>query len=518
MNGYGGIFGMDKESEDGLGLRLLRMRVFSEVRATVSPEFLDLIPTADRSSFFTNLNLVHGIGFEVDPSVGHDGMRPFIISGSLDQIILAKIKLEKAVTGGCSEDMDSSANVTTGDRSRSPPPPAKSRRVKREPCSPTDVIAVVPSGETLPSRRKRGRPRKVRPPVEATSLPLDNQANSSNKFHQIPSTSADVTNNNDVNGPIEVDTSTVSRDNDADDDNRRWTLENNGASGGAPAFETYLRGARRGLHSSHKLLVDSVKFACELCSFTADKEGQLLKHVLIHGKSNAVYKCDKCCFASVSLNHFQRHRLHHVDSLLQCPQCAFETDDSKLLSRHVALRHTLKLVSAAAVAAAADSKTLDADVQQLIARSSVLQCNECGYSTTKIYHFERHLLVHNRDLKGLLQVYQCDECDYKTHRKEHYVRHKENVHLGSKTCRYCGHSCRNRKALRRHLTTMHDVDDDDAASETTATPTPVHKDEDFSGELAASCLDVKLSVPLSNIVDVKCEKDDVIDDGDEAMT
>lgn len=152
-----------------------------------------------------------------------------------------------------------------------------------------------------------------------------------------------------------------------------------------------------------------------------------------------MHKCDKCDFASVSLNHFNRHKLSHSSSIFKCPQCPYQTDEAKQLARHVTIKHTM--------------------ANNPPKSSSILQCNECPYNTTKIYHFERHLLVHNRDLKGLLQVYHCEQCPYKTHRKEHFLRHRDNVHIRHRPyqCNMCNRNYKREDALNQHQVAVHNV-------------------------------------------------------------
>ncbi|GAB6023783.1 hypothetical protein CHUAL_008534 [Chamberlinius hualienensis] len=363
-----------------------------------------------------------------------DGNPQYHVRGSLDQIVLFKLKLEKMMT--MAEQLKAVHIANLG----SPNLHSVVQQIAN-----VNESAVIETNITEPteimsrSKRKVRKPRKVSHDVYIAQTTTEEEENRSEghkndiEMEVSPNFSSDHSEVSD--SPVLDDMIDIKPENYmemhleevAEKKAEEWLSIPN------LAIDADDLNDRKPMGDSNA----STIYSCVLCSFKADKEGQFLKHVLSHSKDFNMYKCRKCDFASVSLNHYNRHQLCHNEAIFNCPECDFTSDDNKALSRHLTVKHT---------------KT-----ENPLKRSSVLQCNNCNYSTTKIYHFERHLLVHNRELKGLLQVHQCEHCPYKTDRKEHIQRHRHNVHTRIRpySCNSCHRSYKTMESMQQHFKEAH---------------------------------------------------------------
>lgn len=439
-------------------------QVFSEVSAKIAGSVLNLVPDGVRYDFFEKLQRESGVVFD-----GKDSSDAYVIRGDFEQILLAKIKLEKYIIDlqmGFLVDQYGPGKLSPNGSAcwKSSPPNNNTIKLKKVPSAQAlgeehqskASYVVLKNGnseicteDTLKSRRKVGKPRKLttsnfnsaaNEPLSSTNqiIPPMEEAN---VLSGVPSTDTYDNNGMVMKSESKEDDSTDEAGVSAMSFSFEEEAERKAAEWLNANLQHQQKQQQNGMDIEDRQSEDDMAFqySCELCSFKAQREGQFLKHVLIHGKRDTVHMCEKCDFASVSLNHYNRHKLSHSDSIFKCPQCPYQTDEAKQLARHVTVKHTM--------------------IDNPPKRASILQCNECQYNTTKIYHFERHLLVHNRDLKGLLQVYHCEQCPYKTHRKEHFLRHRDNVHIRHRPyqCNMCSRSYKREDALQQHQVAAHNA-------------------------------------------------------------
>ncbi len=180
------------------------------------------------------------------------------------------------------------------------------------------------------------------------------------------------------------------------------------------------------------------KFFCPKCSFKTKRESHFLKHCKLHEKNLALLKCDRCNFVTIRLGHLRRHELSHSAQVYKCSQCSYQTDSTKLLTRHNKNKHA--------------TTTKHKDMNQ------IYECPKCEYKTVQPYQYQRHLRCH-ADLTSptdksadIVSTYKCIHCSYKTSKKEHYARHISNVHTDRRPflCDLCGKAFKRTDTLRQH--------------------------------------------------------------------
>ncbi|VEN43445.1 unnamed protein product [Callosobruchus maculatus] len=89
-------------------------------------------------------------------------------------------------------------------------------------------------------------------------------------------------------------------------------------------------------------------------------------------------------------------------------------------------------------------------VNNKTANSNNYTCEHCGYETTVVARFQRHILKHGKyNLK-------CDECDYETYRIDALKNHML-IHTKFFKCDQCGYTAKRKNSLKRHLLSHNNV-------------------------------------------------------------
>ncbi|KAK7069730.1 hypothetical protein SK128_014017, partial [Halocaridina rubra] len=175
------------------------------------------------------------------------------------------------------------------------------------------------------------------------------------------------------------------------------------------------------------------KFSCTICSYKSMRENHFVKHMKLHEKGLALYRCGECNFVSIRASHLRRHKMTHAIQVLKCHLCTYTCDDTKLLLKHGRVKHQ---TSKQQHPSGKKCKSLE-----------VYECDDCDYKTNWQYTFQRHRRTHTTT--KMVSIHACTQCSYKTMRREHFLRHIKNVHQNHRPflCDICGKAFKRQDAL-----------------------------------------------------------------------
>lgn len=86
-----------------------------------------------------------------------------------------------------------------------------------------------------------------------------------------------------------------------------------------------------------------------------------------------------------------------------------------------------------------------------VPKQTLFNCNQCDFETEEIALIEHHIFVNHRKM-----VYQCEFCNYKATQKTHLKTHVRALHLGFKhACGQCNFQGNRPDTLKNHILTKH---------------------------------------------------------------
>ena len=259
---------------------------------------------------------------------------------------------------------------------------------------------------------------------------------------------------------------------------------------------------KKGFGSTFKTKV----FQCKQCDFSSPKIEKTKHHIEIAHKivatannSDSLFekfiKCKQCDYTTSHITELKHHlkKAHSIEYkpfsgpgqnlkqafhsiIYQCRQCEYkcQTDGaytSKLIWEHIAETHY--------VPEDAEDANIPETYREYLRKEHSLserlqsdswcernfKCKQCDYTVTDLSDLRQHLkTVHSiKRIQGSKKAFhtmtfQCRQCDYSSRSRSNLKRHVDTIHNQSnETCDICGHVCKSKHHLRRHIRMKHEA-------------------------------------------------------------
>ncbi|XP_072041891.1 uncharacterized protein [Amphiura filiformis] len=230
---------------------------------------------------------------------------------------------------------------------------------------------------------------------------------------------------------------------------------------------------RKHLVLKHQMVQDNANpklYACKFCEKNLPDRSLMLAHEDTHKK--AQHQCSYCwkkCFNKGSL--VQHERTHTASNPVNCPHCGKACGSQRDLKIHIRTVHissSNKLTCEYCYVIFVTRRELQEhlknthNVKNLAVQSTPSDtnfiCSECGkeFDHKSRRQFDEHIATHTRD-----NLFSCDECG-KTFVRNRELRYHKARHRGEGryVCGLCQKNFVLKWDLKKHLKTIHDIDED----------------------------------------------------------